>query len=369
VLAIVAVVALWGLWRATRLLEPRQVSLPLTRLSVDLGPDAMTGLNLTAVISPDGRRLVFPARGPDGKQHLATRLLDQAQATLLPGTDNSDDPFFSPDSHWVGFFAGGKLKKISVQGGAPVTLCDAPYEEGDAGGSWGEDGTIIAALNQTSVLSRVPAAGGTPQPLTIRGKGQATRRWPQILPGSQAVLFTANTTALGMESASVEAMSLRSGVTKTLVAGGYFGRYLPESGTRGYLLYIHQGVLLGAAFDPDRLEIQGPPVPLLEDVAAELGHGGGQFDFSGAPSGHGTLVYLAGKGAMQTWPVMWLDSSGKLQPLIATPGAYLYPRFSPDGRRLVMATVTSTGSDIYSYEWQRHTMTRLTFGGYSHAPI
>ena len=314
VLVIVAAVALWAAWRATRPVEPH----PLVRLSVDLGPDAMTGLNLTAAISPDGRRLVFPARGPDGKQQLATRLLDQAQATLLPGTENGRDPFFSPDSQWVGFFADGKLKKISVQGGAPVTLCDAPS---DFGASWGEDGTIIAALNSVSGLSRVPAAGGTPQPLTRLGKGEVTHRWPQILPGGQAILFTASPDQPGMENASVEAMSLKSGVTKTLVAEGYFGRYLPANGTRGYLVYLHQGVLFGAAFDPDRLEVQGTPVPLLEDVAASPIQGGGQFDFSGAPSGHGTLVYLAGKGAAQTWPVVWLDSSGKMQPLIATPGA------------------------------------------------
>ena len=104
--------------------------------------------------------------------------------------------------------------------------------------------------------------------MTRLGKGEVTHRWPQILPGGQAILFTASPDAAGMENASVEAMSLKSGVTKTLVAGGYFGRYLPENGTRGYLVYLHQGVLFGAAFDPDRLEIQGTPVPLLEDVAA-----------------------------------------------------------------------------------------------------
>ena len=102
-----AAVAWWSAWRATRPVEQH----PLVRLSVDLGPDAMTGLNLTAAISPDGRRLVFPARGPDGKQQLATRLLDQAQATLLPGTENGRDPFFSPDSQWVGFFAGWQAQE------------------------------------------------------------------------------------------------------------------------------------------------------------------------------------------------------------------------------------------------------------------
>jgi serine/threonine-protein kinase len=347
VLAVVAAVALWGPWRATRPVEP----LPLVRLSVDLGPDAMTGLHLTAIISPDGRRLVFPARGPDGKQQLATRLLDQAQATLLPGTENGSDPFFSPDSQWVGFFADRKLKKISVQGGAPLSLCDAPYENG---ASWGEDGTIIVAPSNLSFLSRVPVGGGTPQPLTRLGKGEVTHRWPQILPGGQAILFTASPNDVAFVSASVQAISLKSGVTKTVVAGGHFGRYLPENGTRGYLVYQHRGVLFGVSFDPVRLEVQGETVPLLEDV------GLGQFDYSAGPSGHGTFVYLAAKGAAQTRPVVWLDSSGKMQPLIATPGFYVNPRFSPDGRRLSLVMRTSNGSDFYVYELERETMTRLT---------
>ena len=362
VLMIVAAVALWTAWRAWRPVGPH----PLVRLSVDLGPDAMMGFNLTAAISPDGRRLVFPARGPDGKQQLATRLLDQAQATLLPGTENGRDPFFSPDSQWVGFFAESKLEKISVQGGAPVTLCDAAF---DSGASWGEDGTIIAALNNLSYLSRVPAAGGTPQPLARLGKGEVAHRWPQILPGGQAVLFTAFPGAVGIENSSVEVMPLQSGVPKTLVAGGYFGRYLPSNGGAGYLVYLYQGVLFGVSFDPVRLEVQGTPIPLLEDVAANPVQGGGQFDFSGAPSGRGTLVYLAGKEAAHTWPVLWLDSSGKMQPLIATPGAHATPRFSPDGRRLALATSTSSGIDIYIYELERRTMTRLTFGGHSRLPV
>jgi Protein kinase domain/WD40-like Beta Propeller Repeat len=365
-LAIMLAVALWAPWRATR---PGSAGalLPLTRLSVDLGPDAMTGINLTAAISPDGRRLVFPARAANGKQQLATRLLDQRQASLLAGTENGRDPFFSPDSQWIGFFAGGKLKKISVLGGAPVTLCDASF---DYGASWGEDGTVIGALNLLSPLSRVPAAGGKPQPVTRLGKGEITHRWPQILPGGHALLFTAALlTGVGMEDASIAAISLPSGVTKTLIAGGYFGRYVPANGANGYLVYLHQGVLSGVAFDPVRLELQGTPVPILEDVASNPLQGGGQLDFSAAPSGHGTLVYLEGKEAAQTWPVMWLDSSAIMQRLIATPGLYTQPRFSPDGQRLALTMSSSGGSDIYVYELGRETITGLTFGGHSQGPV
>src|SRR5262249_49251619 len=113
------------------------------------------------------------------------------------------------------------------------------------------------------------------------------------------------------------------------------------------------------AFDPGRLEIQGTPLPVLEDVASSSYWGGGQFDFSGA----GSFVYLEGKQAAQTWPVMWLERSGNMQPLGATAGAYSRPPFSPDGRQLALVISTNSGNDIFSYDWQRETMTRLTFSG------
>ena len=345
VLATIALVGWLVAWRAAR-----PVDHPLTRLSVDLGPEAMMGLNTTVVVSPDGRRLVYPARGPNGQQRLATRLLDHLEATPLPGTENARDPFFSPDGQWIGFFAANQLKKISIQGGAPVTLCPAASPQG---ASWGEDGNIVAALNSFSGLSRVPAAGGTPQRLTKLAVGAVTHRWPQVLPGGQAVLFTASHSPIAQENANIEVMSLKTGRIKTLQRGGYFGRYLPS----GHLVYVHQGVLFGVALDPVRLEVRGTPIPLLEDVGANATLGGGQFEFYGEPSGPGTLVYLAGKGAAQRWQVAWLDSSGKMQPLIATPRAYNLPRFSPDGRRLAI----SDGSDLYIYDWERDTTSRLTF--------
>src|SRR6266853_2033574 len=149
VLALALIVLGALLWRATR-----PVDRPLMRFSADLGPEAVEGPRITAAISPDGARLVFVARGPAGKQQLATRLLDQATATLLAGTENAAAPFFSPDGQWIGFFADGKMKKISVQGGTAVTLCDAP---GGRGASWGEDGFVIVTLTSTvgGGLSRV----------------------------------------------------------------------------------------------------------------------------------------------------------------------------------------------------------------------
>jgi len=142
------------LWRATP-----PVDRPLVRLRDDLGPDVSLGsyAGADAIISPDGTRLVYVSHN-----RLFTRRLDQPQASELLGTEGASAPFFSPDGRWLAFFAGTKLKKVSVAGGAAVVLCNAPI---GMGGSWGEDGTIIAALYQSGGLYQIPADGGTPASL------------------------------------------------------------------------------------------------------------------------------------------------------------------------------------------------------------
>jgi serine/threonine-protein kinase len=255
------------LWHARRPVEH-----PLMRLSVDLGPDALVGFSASAAlaISPDGQRLVFPARSPDGKQQLATRLLDQTQSAILRGSENGSDPFFSPDGQSVGFFADRKLKTVSLHGGSPFTLCDAPLPRG---GSWGDDGNIVAALNIFDMLSVVPAGGGTPRHLTRFGSREITHRWPQVLPGGQAVLFTASPTTVGMDHADVKVLIRKTGATKILQRGGYYGRYLPS----GHLVYVQQGVLFAVRFDLQRLEIRGTPTPLVEEVGSDSGLSGGHL--------------------------------------------------------------------------------------------
>jgi len=352
-LALGSAVAGAGWWRATRPVER-----PLTRLSVDLGPEAMAAISTTAVISPDGRRLVFPVRGPNGKQQLATRLLDQGRITLLPGTEAGVDPFFSPDSRWIGFFADKKLQKTSVEGGTPVTLCAASALP--RGASWGPDGDIVAALGQLTFLVRIPSSGGSPQRVSKLTGDELTHRWPQVLPRGSAILFTAATTNVGMENATVQVLSLKTGDVKILQRGAYYGRYLPS----GHLVFVHQGVLYGVRFDADRLEAHGTPVPLIEDLGADPNLGGGQFSFSTA-SGTGTLLYVAGKSFVQHWQVAWLDSSGNTQPLVSTPGLYATLRLSPDGRKLAYYD----GADIFIRDLERDIVTPLTFNGNGRTPI
>ncbi len=346
VLAVLLVVALWGWWRSTRPVERA-----LVRLDVDLGPDVSLGSprGTDTILSPDGTRLVYVSQG-----RLFTRRLDQPNATELAGTQGAYAPFFSPDGQWVAFFSPGRLQKISVEGGSAITLCDAGTAEG---GSWGEDGNIIAAFtNAGGVLSRIPAAGGAPTPVTQLAPGEVTQRWPQILPGGKAVLFTSSTSGTAYDGANIEVMSLADHQRKTLQRGGTFGRYLPASNGTGHLVYINKGTVFAVSFDPEKLEVRGTPSPVLDGVAYSTANGSAQFDFSR----NGTLVYRSGGAAQGNLvTVQWLDAAGKTQPLLAKPGVYQRPRVSPDGQRLVL----DDGSDIWVYEARRDTMTRLTFGG------
>jgi serine/threonine protein kinase len=178
----------------------------MMRVSVDLGPDAVAGDRVTAAISPDGTRLVFPSRAPDGKLRLSLRRLNQSGSVALEGTEEGFDPFFSPDGNWVGFFAKGMMKKVSAEGGPAVTLCEAPAPRG---ASWGEDGNIVAALRGRGGLSVVPSAGGTPRPLTQPSGGDLTHRWPQVLPGGTAVLYTAHTKSAQYDDARIDVLTTR----------------------------------------------------------------------------------------------------------------------------------------------------------------
>ena len=365
VVTVAALVAAVGWWRATRT-APLQ---PLMSLNLDLAdemPLASGGANgAVLALSPDGARLALVLRDSDGKVRLHTRPLNQNRVTLLTGTENASFPFFSPDGEWIGFSADGKLKKISVAGGAPVTLCDANLR----GASWGDDGNIIASLSNAGVLSRVPSAsGGTPVPVTKLNPGEATHRWPHVLPGSQAVLFTASRVGTSFEEATIEVVSFKTGERKTVQRGGFSPRYLPNANGTGHLIYLRDTTLFVAPFDPGRLALAGVPTPILEDVGSNT-VGGGDFAFAGTPSSPGTLVYMAGK-AGGIFPISWLDGAGKSQPLHAPPAIYWTLRFSADGKRLSFSAPRAEGEDVWVKDLDRDTLSRLSvLSGQNRWPI
>ncbi len=345
-LAIVAAALGFELYRATRPVD--QPLKPLVRLDVNLGSQVNLGsfAGADAVLSPDGMRLAYVSQG-----RLYTRRLDQPEAKELLGTTGGiASPFFSPDGQWIAFFSQGKLKKISVEGGAAIVLCDA---DNPRGGSWGEDGYIIAALHGADGLWRIPSAGGAPSRATELAQGDITHRWPQVLSGGKAVLFTDQITARGYDEANIEVVTLNDHRRKTIQRGGTFGRYLPS----GHVIYINKGTLFAVPFDLDTLTVKGTPVPVVEEVGYLPAAGSAQFDFSR----NGTLVYRKGISGGGLVTVQWLDSEGKTQPVLAKPGNYRRPRLSPDGQRLAVTIGSETTDDIWVYELRRDVMTRVTF--------
>ena len=263
--AVVAAITIWS--GALRPIE--SVAQPSVRLALDLGRDVSSAATLpVAALSPDGTRLVLVSTGADGIARLSTRRLDQFEATLLAGTEGASLPFISPDGQWAGFFAGGKLKKIRLDGGAPVVLCEAPAGRG---ASWGEDGTIVAALDVRSGLSVVPSTEGPVTPLTELAAGEISHRWPQILPGGKNVLFTVGSAPNNYAAASIAVASLESNPQKVkkivLPNAGMSPHYLPT----GHLVYVAGGRLLAVTFDVASLEVQGTAVPVLEDLLRSRG--------------------------------------------------------------------------------------------------
>jgi len=326
------------------------------RVNAEVGAEIafLGNLGAGAVVSPDGRLLAVVASRSQGEPvQLYLRRLDQLAAAPLAGTERAASPFFSPDGQWIAFFAQGKLKKIAVTGGAAVTLCDAPNPRG---GSWGDDGMIAfqPSSDPGAALKRVSSAGGNPEALFRLADGESTQRWPQVLPGSKAVLYTSSSTQAGgaFDSADIVVQSV-SGARKVIQRGGYYGRYVSS----GHIVYIHQGTLFAAPFRLDRLEVAGPSAPAIESIASSANNGGAQY----AISDTGTVVYVPGRAVSSAAPIEWLDHTGKISPLRAMPSEWSNPAFSPDGKQIAMDISDGSQSDVWTYDWSRDTMTRLTF--------
>lgn len=346
--AFVAALGFWAPWRQP-LSGPRQAAI---RLDLDLGEAiAPTNLGPDAIVSPNGTRLVFVAQGSSGKSRLVTRRLDQPEPVALRGTEDAYAPFFSPDGQWVAYFAGGKLKKAPLDGGDPVILCDAPAGRG---GTWGDDGNIIATLESQRGLSLIPSAGGRVEPLTTLAPGENSHRWPHVLPGAKTVLFTLNTSYSNFDEASIGALSLTDRKAKIIMEGaGMYPRYVAS----GYLIYVTKGTLFAVPFDPVRLEVHGRPAVLVEDMSNDTTFGFARLDLSAS----GMLLYRKGRTeGLRT--IHWLDGSGRIEPFGLEPAVYQFPRISPDGSRLIWMMSQGPNADLWIYDWRRGSKARLTDG-------
>jgi eukaryotic-like serine/threonine-protein kinase len=351
--AVIASVAAWNL-------KPAPIQ-PVSRLTITLPPgQQLAGLDNGPAIalSPDGTGLAYVARQV-GTQQIYLRAMDNLEAKPIPGTEGATAPFFSPDGQWIGFFAGGKLKKISVSGGAALILCDAAYS---GGASWGSQGMIaFTPTANVSAIQQEPDVGGVPRPLSRLEKETVSHRWPEFLPGGKAVLFAAGQTAVSFSNARVAVLSVGTGQQRNLIEGAAQPRYAPS----GHLVYAQGGSLMAVPFDPKRLEVTGTAVPVVEGVLQSPVTGAAQYSISAT----GSLVYVKGGVQATQLSLVWVNRNGTEQPLAAPEHAYFAPRLSPDGRRVAVG-ITESDFQTWIYDLSRETLSRFTFeGNYNPVPV
>ncbi|HEV2247463.1 MAG TPA: protein kinase [Terriglobia bacterium] len=346
--AAISGVAVWSL-------KPAPAPQPVSRLTITLPPgQQLAGLEsgLALALSPDGTHLAYVAR-QGGVQQIFLRAMDSLVANPLPGTEGGTTPFFSPDSQWVGFFAGGKLKKVPVNGGATLDLGVVAATVG-AGASWGSQGIIAIAPGAGTGLLQAPDNGGPVQPLGHLGKGDVTHRWPEFLPGGKVVLFTAGRSGITLSNAQIAAQSVGAGERRDLVQGASNPRYALS----GHLVYAQGGNLVAVPFDYQRLAITGAAAPVVEGVLQSPTTGAAQYSISTA----GSLVYVAGAVQGSQSKLVWVSRNGTEQVLPAPPHSYRFPHLSPDGRQVAVSIIEQE-SQTWLYDLSRETLSRFTFEG------
>jgi Tol biopolymer transport system component len=324
-------------------------------------------------LSPDGTLLVWASRTDDTPPTSALHLrrLDTGRVERIPGTEGGHQPFFSPDGRWIGFCAcegpsKARLRKIVVEGGLPVDLAEPP--SGLLGASWGPDGRILLGSYAAGVQS-VPATGGPLRQITsIDPTHEVGHRLPRLLPGGRALLMTTQLTVEGMQS-RIEAVSLPSGERKVVVEDGADGRYLPT----GHLLFVRQGVLMGAPFDTERLELTASPVPVVEGVSQALCPGEDMYNSGAgqvAVSDSGLMVYAPG-GILEPPPIelLLVDEGGRAEPFAGFDKPLVSPqmRYSPDGRQLAFVEQARSGL-LWLFDVERHTYRALSDRGIASSP-
>jgi hypothetical protein len=332
--AVIAVVALVFSYFRRAPTEARAVRL-------FINPPEKTGFGSFA-ISPNGLRLAFVTTDASGKSFLWIRPLDSITAQPVSGTEEATLPFWSPDSRFIGFFAGGKLKKVEVTGGTVQTLCNAAVPRG---ATWNRDGVILFVPSPNEPIYQVSAAGGEPKLLTQLNplNQEASHRWPFFLPDGRHFLYSV---LGGPQSQGIYLTSLDGKENRRLLNA-------PNSvvayAAPGYLLFRREATLMAQAFDADRLQLSGEPFP----VAEQIGYDVASFQTFFSVSQTGVLVYSGGSyGNSQ---LTWIDrgGGGKEIGLVGGPGNFIRPWLSPDGKRVAVDGVDPQGNrDLWLSTYQ-----------------
>ena len=340
-LAVIAAVAL-GVWYFRH--EPTEAH--AVRFFVNPPEKASFG---PFAISPDGLRLAFVASDASGKALLWLRPLDSPNAQPLSGTEDALYPFWSPDSRFIGFFAGGKLKKIELNGGTVQTLCSASIPRG---GSWSSTGLIIFGPSPNEPLYQVSETGGPASPLTKLepSRQEASHRWPHFLPDGRHFLYSI---LGGPQSQGIYVASLDGKENRRLLN---ISNSIAMYAAPGYLLFRREATLMGQAFDLDKHQLSGDAFPVAEQVGFDLS----TFQTYFSVSQTGVLAYSAATGGKTQ--LTWVDRTGKEIGLVSQPANYIRPSLSPDGKRVAVDGSDLQGNrDVWVLDLGSGNPTRFTF--------
>ena len=306
------------------------------------------GLRTSPTVSPDGTKILFAADVGSSRSQLWIRTLDSAMAQALPGTENASYPFWSPDSRFVAFSSGSKLRKIAISGGPVETLAEVQPTPG----TWSRDGIILFTANDGRLV-RVSDSGGNVTPVTTfdASRFETDHLWAQFLPDGKHFLYFAQSPRAGNNAIYLSSLDSKDRKLLLNVASN------PVYVSPGYLLFHRQGTLMAQPFDADKLQLTGEPVPMVEGVEFNLFGSAAAF----SASDNGVLVYRGGGGAVPL-NLVWVNRNGAEQALGAPPHNYTFPRISPDGKR-VAAGIEEGEGQIWVYDFARDAVSRLTFEG------
>ena len=368
VVLLLSVVALGaGAWLslfANRAANDRRIS----RFTIELPPGQVIppGFNSHLAISPDGTHVAYtPLPGPVWVRRLDTLESQPLEVSKTPGFRGG--PMFSPDGASISYIQGNEIfsgsrpfLKASLTGGAALKLAeyDAFHE-----GEWGSDGKVYWTESYAGGIVSIPESGGAVQTVTKPDveHGERSHRFAHLLPGGKAMIYTVSLDGISSyDDARIDLWDLTTGKHKPLVTGGTSAIYSPS----GHIIYARAGKLFAVPFDLKRQEVTGSAFEVLSGVMMSRDTGAAEFRLSN----RGDLAYVPGAAEGGDRTLVWVDRSGKAEPLPLPPASYLYPRISPDGRSLAVE-IEGPNHDFYVYDFARSVLSKMTTDGLSHDPV
>ncbi len=353
-IVVASVVGTW-LWARGRDVHPLAPVHRTPAIRYALSPAEGTafsaGYDLPFALSPDGRHIVYVAVKADATKQLWLHSLSSGLEQPIPGTEGARAPFWSPDSQWIGFFAGNSLKKVRVSSGLVQIVVSNVTTYG--GATWNADDVIIFPPTLPGGLSRVSARGGAVLPATTPTEG--SHFWPQFLGDGEHFIYVATI------QGQLYIGSLRNEPPRVLMK--FPVRISSVAYVPGYILFVQDSTLFARPFDEQRLEFSGEPVRVMDGIPV-IGFGRAPFSVSAT----GVLAY---------WPyavgtpsvLQWFDRGGRASAAVDTPAQYIGFAISPDGRQLALSrTGKDGGADLWLRDLARGTEERMTFDGAAFTP-